>query len=174
MIYLVTFNADTNAPIIATAYTDADEQQSHLNTLTNAGIPGLIFKGLTENDFYNLARMTADPIKVEYSNLALTEFEQKVLCAMLPEQDYAFIPTGMSNVPMIQKWLSDMGVIMSLESIKGIVGSLTKKGLLFSEVMEESNGKMIYFSYPNFDQNKENFFSLAKAVGFDTNNFLYM
>jgi hypothetical protein len=174
MNYIVTFNADTNLPVTATAYTDIHQQQSDFETLSTTNFTAVKFAALTDNEYYSLTRQTAEPIPVSYNNANFTDGEERVLRAMLPEQDYEFIPTGMFDVKMIHTALAADGTIMSLESTKGIVGSLIKKGLLFSEVMEESNGKMIYFSYPNFDQNKGNFFALAKRVGFDTAKFLYM
>lgn len=98
------------------------------------------------------------------SNINFTLNEKIVLNAMLPHQDSDFIPHGMSDIKIIQNWVAHTGYDMSLRSIKGIVGSLTKKKILFSEIMEEQNGQMIYFSYEYFDQQPENLELLQSMV----------
>lgn len=98
------------------------------------------------------------------TDIKLTANEKLILNAMLPHQCSDFIPNGMSNIETIQNWVAHTGHDMTTRSITGIVGSLTKKGLLFSEIMEESNGKMIYFSYEYFDQKPENLDILEAIV----------
>src|SRR6056300_16171 len=102
------------------------------------------------------------------SNINFTANEKIVINAMLPHQNSDFIADGMSHIKTIQNWISDTGQNMTYKTIKGIVGSLVKKGILFCEVMEEpseweiemgyrtKDGVMIYFSYHYFDQQPKN------------------
>jgi hypothetical protein len=101
------------------------------------------------------------------TDFTFTQNEKNVLIAMLPHQDADFIPHGMSDINTIQNWVAHTGIDMSLRSITGIVGSLTKKNILFSEIMEERNGKKIYFSYHYFDQQPENLDILSEMVGLE-------
>ena len=100
-----------------------------------------------------------------FKNTKFTDLEKQLLRSFLPIQNVEFIPEGMQKINQIMGLIFDNENVFLLPKVlKGVVGSLVKKGVLMSEDMEDRGFNYIYLEGNTFDNNQELLNELIEIV----------
>ena len=95
------------------------------------------------------------PTMTTFKNTNFTKLEKQLLRSFLPIQDVYFVPDGCQKINNITFLIFDNeGDLHMPEALKGVIGSLCKKGVLISEDYEDNGFNYIYLA-DCFDDNQE-------------------